>query len=104
MLTEKQISEITNLIISNFHPEKMYLYGSYSNGTANENSDIDLLIIKNTDIPFYKRARQVRLFFSRQPAPFDILVYTPDEFESRKTLINHIAYIVNKEGKLIYER
>jgi len=104
MLTQKQIKVITNKIVDGYHPEKVYLFGSYTKGTANDNSDLDLMIIKQTDEPFHLRAREVRMIFSTQPAAFDIIVYTPIEFEDRKNKINQIAYFVNKEGVLIYER
>lgn len=104
MIDKKQISEITRTIISGYDPEKIYLFGSYSAGNPKEDSDIDLLIIKDTEEPFFNRIRQVRYLFNKQPAPMDIFVYTPAEFELKKYYINHIAGIVFSEGELIYER
>jgi uncharacterized protein len=104
MLSQEQISEIIKIIVSGYKPEKIYLFGSYSSGNPNKDSDIDLLIIKNTTEPFIKRIRQVRHLFKIQPAPMDLLIYTPDEFNYNKSLVNNIINIVLKEGKLIYEQ
>ena len=45
MVTQKQIQEITNIIVDTVHPQKIYLFGSYAKGNAAETSDIDFLIV-----------------------------------------------------------
>ncbi len=104
MFTKNQIDDILNKIIKNYDPEKIYIFGSYATKTANENSDLDILIIKNTESSFFNRIREVRKLIQPQSLPVDIITYTPIEFNEKKELVNHIAYIVSKEGKLVYER
>lgn len=102
--TEKQIKSIIKTIVLNYNPNKIWLFGSYSNKTHNKNSDIDLLIIKDTDIKASKRASEVHRLFNPYLFDLDILIYTPDEFENQKNIINSIAYFINREGKIIYEQ
>ena len=45
----KLIQEVVERIKTEYQPEKIILFGSYAYGTPNEDSDIDLLIVKDTD-------------------------------------------------------
>lgn len=59
--------------------DRAYIVGSYARQEAQLWSDVDLLIIHETDLPFIERPR----FFADLcdlEIPFDILVYTPNEF------------------------
>ncbi|MFA5781386.1 MAG: nucleotidyltransferase domain-containing protein, partial [Bacteroidales bacterium] len=69
MSIQEQVDFTIQTIISGYSPEKIILFGSFASGNANENSDIDLLIVKKTKEPFYQRLRQVRKLFVRQPLP-----------------------------------
>ncbi|HSV09858.1 MAG TPA: nucleotidyltransferase domain-containing protein [Hanamia sp.] len=48
MVTINEIQIFVSEIVAEYEPEKVYLFGSYANNTATEDSDIDLFIIKNT--------------------------------------------------------
>ena len=50
------LDDIISGLKANYSPEKIILFGSYSDGTFTKNSDIDLLIIKQTDKhPIWRR-------------------------------------------------
>ena len=102
-ITKKDINTIINTIITGYQPEKIYLFGSYASGNASEQSDIDLLIIKSTTEKTNKRAMHIHQLFNPYIYNLDVIVYTPDEFESSKDMINTLAYFVNKDGKIVYE-
>lgn len=51
MITQKQIEEIIKRIIDNYNPEKVIIFGSYAHDHPTEDSDLDLLVVKNTDLP-----------------------------------------------------
>jgi len=103
MITQEQISEITKRIAGNFKPEKIILFGSYANGTPTEESDLDLLIIKDSDIPSRLQNRKVRKILSDLRIPVDVIVKTTEEFQTYKDIIGTIIYPANKFGKVIYE-
>ncbi|MEW6625003.1 MAG: nucleotidyltransferase domain-containing protein [Bacillota bacterium] len=44
MLTTHQIKELVSDIIVKYPVKKLSIFGSYADGTAHENSDIDILI------------------------------------------------------------
>lgn len=52
MLTLDYIREIIVPLGETYQVKKIWLFGSYAKGTANENSDIDLLVEKKEGIPF----------------------------------------------------
>jgi len=56
-----------------------YIFGSVSSGTYNEDSDVDIIVIKETETPFFERAREFDDIYDLAPA-VDLLVYTPSEF------------------------
>jgi len=102
-MDKAKIKEVIDTIIAGYCPTKIILFGSYAKGTATESSDLDLLIIKETDEPKYRRSVAIRKLFSSQPCAMDILVYTPKEYERLLTYKSLIPYIATKEGKILYE-
>ena len=102
-MDKAKIQEVIDTIIAGYGPSKIILFGSYAKGTASESSDLDLLIIKETDEPKYKRVVTVRKLFHAQPCAMDILVYTPKEYHQLLNYKSLIPYIATKEGKILYE-
>jgi len=103
MITQEQINEITKRIVRNFKPQRIILFGSYANGTPTEQSDLDLLIIKDSEFPSRLQNRKVRKILSGLRVPVDVTVKTPEEFQTYKDIIGTIIYPANKFGKVIYE-
>jgi len=104
MVTAQQIQQITNRIVDVYQPEKIILFGSYANGTARENSDLDLLIVKDTEELPVDRAALLRKAMRDLVMPMDILVYTPQEIEENRKSKFTFIYQVLKTGKLLYDR
>lgn len=104
MIEQEKISEIVNKIISVYNPDRIILFGSYANGTANENSDLDLFVIKNSDLPRPQRSIQIRKLLFGLMIPIDLIVYTPKELEDLKKNKYGFVYQVLKTGKILYER
>ena len=84
MIDKQKILEIVNKIASGYNPEKIILFGSHALGTPGENSDVDLLVIKETDLPRPQRAVQVRKMIYGSMIPIDLIVYTPKEIEESR--------------------
>lgn len=104
MLNETLIHEIVKRIVENHNPEKLILYGSQVNGNTNEDSDVDLLIIKDSKLPRYKRAIKIRHLLKGLRLPFDIIEYTPEEIENWKNIKNSFIYNVLQFSKVLYEK
>lgn len=95
------VESIVEQIAKTYQPQKIILFGSYARGTQSHDSDIDLLIVKDTQEDFLTRIRSVRKSLLC-PLPLDILVYTTDEINKLKDrwFINDII----NEGVVVYER
>ena len=104
MIEDSKINEIVNKIALNFNPEKIFLFGSYALGNPDADSDLDLLIIRYSTQPRHKRVFEIRKSLIGSMIPLDIIVYTPEEFESEKGI--KFSFINNaiKTSKLLYER
>lgn len=104
MITKNKIDEIVNKIAINYNPYKIILFGSYASGNINESSDLDLLIIKNTNIPKHKRGRVVRKFLYGSMVPMDLIIYTEKEFEEEKKQKYSFINTAIKSSQVLYER
>lgn len=92
-------------IVRELKPEKIILFGSYAYGTPTPDSDVDLLVVMNTqERSPIKRALPVMRLIVPRPFDTDILVRTPDEVErSRRDGSPFIKEILTK-GRILYER
>ncbi|MGQ9508665.1 MAG: nucleotidyltransferase domain-containing protein [Thermodesulfobacteriota bacterium] len=63
--------------------ERVSIFGSYPRREPNLFTDLDILIIMETEAPFLKRIKQIYSLLSL-PVDVDILCYTPEEFERLK--------------------
>ena len=97
----KELRRIKKELIKKFQPVKIILFGSLANGKVRSNSDIDLVIVKDTKKPFIDRAIDAAL--STQPNfAIDFLVYTPDEFKKMSLKNNYFFKEISK-GEVLYE-
>lgn len=77
---------VVPIIIEEFKPERIILFGSRINGVAHEYSDIDVIVVSNffVDIPFIKRMPLV-LKKTRFDKHIDFICYSTEEFNRTKT-------------------
>jgi predicted nucleotidyltransferase len=93
-------------------PYKIILFGSYAKGTADENSDIDMVVIlDNNDVAkTYKERLDKKLYINRlvrninYKIALDILVYSKEEYKIVKNLGNYFIDEIENTGKIIYEK
>ncbi|MCD6388137.1 MAG: nucleotidyltransferase domain-containing protein [Desulfobulbaceae bacterium] len=80
--------------------EEAYLFGSYANNTADEYSDLDILVVKKTKIDFFHRFKEVPGLYELG-VPIDLLFYTPDEFAEMKKIRNPLIENIVRNGQRI---
>jgi len=104
MISNSKISDIVNKIAINYNPDKILLFGSYATGKATDDSDLDFIVIKNTDTPKQKRGREIRRYLLGSLVPIDLKIYTPDEFTQESH--NDYSFLSSaiKDSKIVYER
>jgi predicted nucleotidyltransferase len=104
MIEENKINDIILRIAARFNPDKIILFGSYAEGNPNNDSDIDLLIIRDTDLPRHKRSLEIQKYLIGSMIPLDILVYTNNEFEKGKSDEFSFLSSAIKSSRILYER
>ena len=101
---QKTLSKMLNKIISEYKPEKIILFGSYAYGTPDKDSDIDLLIIKDTkDRPIDRRVC-VREIVSdpKRRIPFESIVLTGKELQERIEIGDQFIDEILTKGEVLY--
>jgi predicted nucleotidyltransferase len=102
-LLHNELDRYVKTLISDYTPDKIILFGSIVSGNIREWSDIDMVIIKNTDKPFLERIRDITRLL-KPKAGLDVMVYTPDEFDDLSRSRQFFKEEVIAKGKVIYER
>ena len=101
---EAQLKEVTNRIVEAFDPQRIILFGSFAYGQPSDDSDVDLLIVMETDERPAVRAMRVSRLLRPRPFPMDILVRTPSEIQHRLKIGDYFIREVLKRGRVLYER
>jgi len=83
MITQAQIQVVVDKLVAALQPEKIILFGSYAYGEPNEDSDIDLLVIKDNPEKKSraKRGVEAQKAIGWREISVDVLVRTEEELE-----------------------
>ncbi len=96
------IDDVARQIVEKFHPKKIILFGSYAYGTPRAESDVDLLILMDSQLSETDQAiqilNQIDYLFG-----LDLLVYSPELFEQRLKWGDSFLREVADRGKILYE-
>ena len=95
---------IQAVLVREYWPERIILFGSPATDTVGEWSDLDLVVIKDDPRPFLERSKALALL-CRAHVGVDFLVYTPAEFTAMVAERNPfiLAEVLGK-GRVLYER
>ncbi len=97
------MDEIVRRIVETIHPHKIVLFGSRARGDARPDSDIDLLVIADSDEPRWVRARPLYGALRGILIPMDIVVYTPEEVHEWSEVSQAFVTTAVHEGRSLYE-
>ena len=100
---QNELDNITSAIKVNTKPEAIYLFGSYANGTPNENSDIDIyVVVPDSEEDTIELGAKICLDLAqKQTYPIDLLVGKKSIFENRKDRLT-LEKVIANEGVKIY--
>lgn len=98
------IKKISRQIKEQYKPEKIILFGSFAWGKPTKDSDLDLLIIKQTNKNYFNRVPEVKSYLHNFNQPLDIIVMTPKEVAKRLHLRDFFIEEIIKKGKILYGR
>lgn len=104
MANQRDIDEIVDRIVKGYDPLAIILFGSQARGTADEDSDVDLIVLKDDFRKPVERNRTVRKLLFGIMHSIDIFVRTPQEFEELRNVVGSLPYEASHEGRVVYER
>jgi predicted nucleotidyltransferase len=82
-------------------PRLVMLFGSRATGVARRDSDYDLLVIMDLPDPVQPRSLPVRRLLRGLGVPFDVLVYTPEEWDAFRAHPLALVHRIAREGKVL---
>jgi predicted nucleotidyltransferase len=104
-ISEDLIQRVTERIVRECHPHKIILFGSWAWGKPERFSDLDLLVIMDSEVGRPDiRTMQVRRLLYDFHCPMDLLVYTPEEIKACLQRGNLFIREILEEGRLLYAR
>jgi predicted nucleotidyltransferase len=99
-----EIQKIVDLIAEKFNPNQIILFGSYAYGLPRRGSDVDLLVVLETEKDVMDAALEMRLALPMRSFGLDLIVRTPAEIERRLKMEDRFITEIAKLGKVLYER
>jgi predicted nucleotidyltransferase len=84
--------ELLNSVVAHFAPQRVILFGSMARGEAGPESDVDLLVVLDDDVPSEKLTAKA------------IHTARASVLRARARAIGSFAHIALREGVTIYER
>ena len=94
------------VLVEQFHPQQVILFGSYAYGQPDKHSDVDLLVVKPTDTSRLKDKISIRsawwpLLLNGEPLSFDLLLASPEEHTRRRRSSAYYQEITEKGLRLV---
>lgn len=102
-VSEEVLGEIVQRIVEVAAPRKIVLFGSAARAEMGPDSDIDLLVVTETDQPRETACRIRQCLIGVPPGvPKDVIVVTPEHLERHKDTIGFIFRPALREGRVLY--
>lgn len=103
-LLKVELSRIVDVLKKKYQPEKIILFGSFADGGIHAWSDIDMVVIKDTEERFIDRLHTISSL-TKPSVGVNFIVYTPAECRDMIDR-NHYFFVdeILKKGRTIYER
>ena len=93
--------EYAEQIAAHFHPERIILFGSHARNSADEGSDVDLLVLMDFEGSPQEQAYRIRKALPR-PFPLDLLVRRPTEAARRIRMGDYFLREVFEQGRTLH--
>jgi hypothetical protein len=102
-LLRQELARFIDIVVEHMQPEQIFLFGSLAAGHVSEWSELELVVIADTDLSFDERTQQV-LRSVRPQTGMDVLVFTPTEWVEMSMQRRFIQAGILSKGQVVYER
>ena len=100
---EAELQRFLPIVIDQMHPERIILFGSLAHGHVHEWSDLDLVVVAETELTFFERLRLISELLAPRVGT-DVFVYTPNEWERLRETRLFVQEEMIQKGRIVYER
>jgi predicted nucleotidyltransferase len=97
------VRQAVDAIIRGYRPQRIIVFGSFARGDTHELSDLDVIVVKDTEERFFDRIGRVRDACEDIDVDVQPLVYTPEEFRQMLEQGNAFLETALEEGIVAYE-
>jgi predicted nucleotidyltransferase len=105
MVSQNTMDEAIRRLVKAYNPLQIYLYGDYAEGTANEESSVEMLIVvESSDERIIKRGYTAFEALLGLRIPKNVVVFTKEEFDTYAQDPTSRTYEIKTRGKLLYAR
>lgn len=105
MFDYSQVDLAVDAIAKGVKPRAIIIFGSVADRTARDDSDIDMIVVMDTDTPYFYRNIQIQRILRANGLKVDrdVIVLTPDEFEERVNDRHSFIHEIYSKGYVAYE-
>ena len=103
MFSYELADEVVRRIIARFSPKMIVIFGSVGRHEAREDSDLDIMVVMETELDIIHRGVDIRDILEDIMMPMDIIVVTPEEYEDEKDNPCEFVHEIMRTGKVAYE-
>ena len=98
------VDQVVDAIVKAYDPLRIVVFGSFARGDTHELSELDLIVVKDTDERFFDRIGRVRDACRDLGIDVQPLVYTSAEIDEMLANGNSFLETALEEGVMAYER
>lgn len=98
------LNAVVQRLVDEYDPERVILFGSRASGRTQQDSDIDLMVVKDTTRRPIDRRIEVGRLLADRLMPLDVVVYTPRELWTLYRAGSPFIQDVLEHGRVLYMR
>lgn len=103
MISEHTIQQAVDRLVNAANPSKVILFGSYARGDANENSELDLMVIERELPNKFEEMIRLKQALRSLHIPVDVLVYSEEYVQEWGQLLGSALFWALQEGEVLHE-
>jgi len=104
IVDEAVLAEIVRRLVEAVDPDRIILFGSRARGDARPDSDVDLLVVRDSQEALGPRIVRAYSALMGMGIPKDVLWYTPQEVQDWAGVRSHVISRALREGRVLYEK
>lgn len=99
---QAELDRFVSIVGAELRPQLIILFGSVAQGTVGEWSDLDIVVVMETELPFRDRLRLIHRLVGSELA-LDVIPYTPSEWDEIKETRPFVRDEIVRKGRVVYD-